>query len=342
MSIEKHTSRPGWYYVKHYPRGRKFPAERTPVEGYEKAARLDQRLKELKLSPLGKLASRPTMATIVDDYLQWVEKNKRPTTYRNKNYRLVKFIIPALGHYRVADLSQSTLDNYGKNLSPSMYRADLIHLKALISWMIKRNMAERMTWDPELPTVEEQLKPLPSPEQIIAALNAVPYEQVKMLFWFALLTGLRPDEARRLEWEYYGGDCIGLKKRKTGPPEMIPIPDSLQPWFEAKQSTGYVFKSPKFISGNHPITSLHGILTKAGKSVGVQISPVTLRHASATYLLEITDNIHQVQKHLRHTRVTTTEKYVRRLADKKRHSVNLLEQTFKIGHVPLDKTRKIK
>jgi len=46
MSIEKH-SRPGWFYVKHYPEGRRGKPERLPIEGYE-AATLDMSLKVSK------------------------------------------------------------------------------------------------------------------------------------------------------------------------------------------------------------------------------------------------------------------------------------------------------
>lgn len=320
MSIEKHPTRSGWYYVKHYPQGRSGKVERIPIEGYGPAQAVDNRLKAAKGTTPTTTATHPRLAAILDDYLLWVEQNQAAATYRHKRDRLPKFIIPALGHYRVQDLSQRILDQYGQQMTRPMYRADLIHIMALIRWMVKRQYAAPLTWKPELPTVVSKIKPLPDTAGILATIAAIPYESVRMLFTLQLYTGLRPNEIKRLTWENYQEDAFILAETKTKQPQLIPIPEHLQPWFnDHKKQQGWVFESIK--KKGSCWSNLHGILAAAAKKTGQHLSPHMLRHASAIYLLEATGDIYQVASHLRHSRVTTSEIYLRRTATKKRAAV---------------------
>lgn len=324
MSIETHPTRPGWYYVKYYPEGRNKPPRRTPVESYAKALALDKAIKEAKGSPQ-QITTRPRLETIAEDYLLWVKQNQAERTHFNKCGRLRKFILPALGKYRVQDLSQRILDEYSQRLTRAMYRQDIVHLMALIRWMIKRQYAAPLDWQPELPTVISKIKPLPSAAEILATIAAVKRESARMLFTMSLYTGLRPGEVRQLRWENCRENTIILLKGKNKIPHAIPVPAPLQEWLEAnRKKEGYIFTSST--GKNRPWDNLHGMLALAAKKTGTHLSPHMLRHASATLLLEATGDIYQVQQHLRHTRVTTTEVYLRHSAEKKRKSVDLLEK----------------
>lgn len=78
MSIEKH-SRPGWYYVKYYPEGRKGPPKRRVAESYEEAIAMDNLLKQAKSSPADK-ATHPRLIDVIDSYLEWTKTKFAPST----------------------------------------------------------------------------------------------------------------------------------------------------------------------------------------------------------------------------------------------------------------------
>ena len=309
MSIEKH-SRPGWYYVKHYPNGRKGKPERLPVEGYEAAQKLDDNLKVSKtITPAVTL---PRMEAVIDEYLAWCKTKWSPVTCEAKERRLNKYVLPFFGKYRVKDLQQGLLDQYLKGMEKWMYATDHAHLFAMVSWMIKRNYAEKLTWHPERVTGNHAVKPVPHPADLIAAIDSMTKEKHRVLFSLMLFSGLRWNEARNLKWKDIDlkSGSILVKEIVDGPQCIVYIPESLHGWFAKNAKTsGYIFESDR--CRGRPVKNLWYVLEQAGKVCGVHLSTHTFRHASATYLYEQTRDIYQVQAHLRHTKVTTSQIYAR-------------------------------
>ena len=208
-------------------------------------AEIDKAIKEAKGTPATTVTT-PRMIDVVDDYLAWVQKNQAAMTYRNKSERLPGFIMPALGKYRVQDLNQRILDQYGETLTRAMYRYDIVHLMALIRWMVKRQYAVPLTWKPELPTIVSKIKPLPSPADIMETINAVASETCRQLFLLQIYTGLRPIEIKRLRWEDYRHDCFVVQHTKTHEPIVVPIPEHLQEWYtQHERESGWVFESSR-------------------------------------------------------------------------------------------------
>lgn len=324
MSIEKH-SRPGWFYVKHYPQGRKGKPERLPVEGYEKAQELDSSLKLSKsITPA---ITFPKLSDVVDTYLLWARGDGQakaklaPTTYTTRERRLERFIIPHFGKYRVAELNQTVFDEYEKTVAKWTYYIDLIAIKALIKWMVKRKLAKPLDWQPEPVTGNHAIKAVPHPADLLKAIDAVPKENHRMIFRMMLFTGLRWNEAKNLRWEDVDTNAwtIRVKEIEDAAQDIIYIPEPVREWLNANlKPSGLIWEGR---GGGKPFRSLNRVLLAAGKTVGIELTSHTLRHASGTYLYEQTNDLYAVQKHLRHKEVTTSAIYARMSVSRRQSSV---------------------
>lgn len=323
MSIEKHPTKQGFFYVKSYPNGRKGKPSRDLVEGYANAQALDASIKERKQSLSPASSVHPRMSDIVDEYLRWAKVNLRKVTYINKERRLERYIIPALGHLRVKELQQRDLDAYAATRNAWTYDTDYRIFMAMITWMIKRRYADRLTWIPEKKSVKAKVKTVPHPADIMQAIESIPKEQHRVMFSLMLFTGLRWNETRLLRWENVdiNTGTIIVDEAKTTP-DVIIIPEPIREWFEAHRiDSGYVFES---LRKGKPYVRLQNVLMRAGVVAGIHLTSHVFRHASATYLYEATNDIYQVQAHLRHTRVTTTEIYARMSVSRRNKAVGTI------------------
>jgi integrase len=301
MIIRPHLTHPGWYQLDGYIGGKR---ERVTCKSYAEAERLKASVDE----PERQRTTHPQIETVIADYLEWVKNNQAPDTYITKERRFRRWIIPFFGKYRVKDLSQTLLDTYRKQVTASLLAMDVTHIMALISWMVKRGYAERLTWQPEAPLTTRKIKIIPEPVNISIFLAAIPIEMHRVASKLMLYAGLRFAEVKRLKWENYRGDVILCADTKTGEPFQQPIPDPLKEWFEAnKQTKGPVFSH----NGTTPICNLALSFDKARKATGVYMTPHLLRHASATFLYEQTNDIYAVQQHLRHSKPSTSQIYTR-------------------------------
>lgn len=321
INITPHPTREGWYYLEYRPDGYKGKRERIPVQGYDKACARRDMLEEQLANPDRRIETHPRLKDVSAEYLLWVEKYRAPMTQRNKRQRLNEHIIPALGHYRVKELSQRILDDYGRDMAKGSYRDDIYHLLALITWMVKRNYARPLDWKPEIPEYRPPVKTIPAPEDILQFLKRIPKEDQRILFSLMLYTGLRWNEATKLTWQDYQGDSFRLATTKTKVQERIFIPEHLQQWFRDNQKeSGWIFTH----NGKKPYSNIQRALDRAEKETGIKMTPHLFRHASATILYQISNDLYAVKNHLRQSRITTTEIYTRYSVERSRQAVQSL------------------
>lgn len=321
INITPHPTREGWYYLEYRPDGYKGKRERIPVQGYDKACARRDMLEERLANPDRRPETHPRLKDVSAEYLLWLEKYRAAKTVYNKRYRLNDHIIPALGNYRVRELSQRILDDYGRDMATGSYRSDLYHLLALITWMVKRGYARPLDWKPEIPEYRPPVKTIPAPEDILAFLEAIPKEDQRLLFSLMLYTGLRWNEATRLRWENYQGDTLRLADTKTKVQERIYIPEHLQSWFSSnKKAEGWIFSH----NGTKPYSNIQRALDQAEAVTGIKMTPHLFRHASATLLYQISNDLYAVKNHLRQSRITTTEIYTRYSVERSRQAVQSL------------------
>lgn len=303
MSIRPHpTNKTLW--ILDISNGRKGKRDRYTCTSYEQAYALQEALKHP--SPASPI--HPKIKDVIEPYLQWVADNQSADTYRNKERRFRRWIVPGLGEYRVKQLSQVVLDGYSKSMAAASYWTDLQYLHALIRWMVKRKYAEPLTFTPEAPKIVRKVKHIPDAAVIMDAINSIKRPMYRIAALFQLYSGLRPADIKRLRWEDYCGDKIIIQKTKTDLPFIVPVPDSVRGWMEEnKKVSGYIFT----INGIKPMTGLAETFREIYKNTGVKITPYLLRHAAATWTYEMTGDLYAAQHLLGHSRPSTTQIYTR-------------------------------
>lgn len=311
INIQPHPTRPGWYYLVYRPNGSKGKKTYVPVEGYDNSVVERDRLYASYDNPNDKV-THPRIKEIYEEYLAWVKREQSEATYKGKNKAFRGQIIPFWGEYRVKQLTQKHFDAWcehleGKKGAITNYT---YNLKALITWMVKRNYAEKLTFSPEITTYKPARKIVPHPIDIDSIIAAIPDERKRVLLNLMLLSGMRWNEASRLEWRNVDTKTgvIRMEESETAEDEIVPIPDELLPWFEKNRGFGWVFPNPKTKEPykNRFLHSIHNAANRLGlKGWGSHM----LRHASATYLYESTEDIYAVQQHLRHKNIAATQIY---------------------------------
>ena len=319
--MKPHATLPGWYTLDYRPDGSGGKRYRDHVKGFDEAQAAKAELECRSIDPTD-TATSPRLSDIVGEYLAWVKRNQADATYAGKLCRFTKHIIPALGDKRAADISQRVLDGYGAHMARGSFRQDLVDIQAMLGWMVKRKYAEPLKFKPELPTYRAKIKHLPCASDILKFIAALRFPMHQAVCQLMLYTGLRWNEARSLRWEDYRGSEILARVTKTDNPEIIAIPAACAEWFKShKQPRGYIFSADK---GKTALCNLGRPLRTAFVVSGVYMTAHMFRHASATFLYELTGDIYAVQHHLRHSKVTTSQIYTRYSAVQRRGSVDIL------------------
>lgn len=322
VNMKPQPKRDGWWILDYRPYGSKGKRVREIVEGYAAAL-------TLKASLEGKPANtlHPTLNDISGDYLAWCRENLKANSWKEYRNRFNNFIFPSLGHLRVKDLTQPILDGYLRGKTKSTKRNDYTKILGLVAWMVKRNYARPLDWQPERPAYRPRLKRLPDElEDVLRVIACLRAEWVQTACLMMLLTGARWCEVSVLRWEDLRGGRILLQSTKTDDPQTIAIPAPCLPWFEAhRKPSGYVFSQG---NRNRPPARIQKQLDQAAKVAGVRMTPHMFRHMSATVLYDEREDIYAVQHHLRHSKVSTTEIYTRYSAIRRQRSVDTLTRAF--------------
>jgi len=195
------------------------------------------------------------------------------------------------------------------------YDREWIQKMPKFTWL--KDQAERIRWL----SVEEE-------KQLLETLPKVDRnhgEEIAALCEILLHTGCRRDEIRKLERSQIDGDYIRLWKTKTKRPRSVPLTD------RAKELVD------KYVPFNLSVTQIHRTWKKAQKEMGLENDRDfvlhTLRHTTATRLLDTTNNIVVVQKMLGHSKITTTLRYAHLADDGLLDSIRLTAKKYETASV---------
>jgi integrase len=284
----------------------------------------------------------------VDDYLdKWLETMKAkvsPLTAKGYGYLLANHVRPALGAGRLASIRPLDLQTLYARMQSRGASASLIrHVHATlygafaqaVKWRSLQQNAAALV---ELPRLDHREMSALAPDEALRFLEAAATSRHRVLFTFALVTGMRPNEYRGLQWRDIdlqagtakvrhsvqtkpgGGWYVGKTKTPRAR-RSVPLPDSLiamlgEHWREqaeqiaqagdAYEKNDLVFASSRGTPINIDALYPHfrKILTWARISTAIRI--YDLRHSHATLLLAARVNPKIVAERLGQASIYTT------------------------------------
>jgi len=152
------------------------------------------------------------------------------------------------------------------------------------------------------------------------------HPELKRMFLFSCLTGLRRSDIVKLQWSDIDGDRVAFRQQKTGAVTYLPLSaDAVR--LLGERGDGLVF-DPKGSNVVHNVS-----LRRWAAAAGID-KPLTFhsaRHTFACLLLEADVDIYTVSKLLGHATVATTQIYAK-IADKaKKAAVERLSELTAIN-----------
>ncbi len=220
-----------YWFVDWYPDGRYGKRERTKlpptVKTKEEAEKWEKRLKSIKKKRAPSLSIESTIKEVFPLYLDCIETNRQPTTYRDVEIA-GKHIIRHIGNVKLKNISKEHIELYKKlrkaECVPNKPNKLISHrtVNKELSWL-----SGFLTWcreEKDLPVNYFKIKkfkykrPIPVilsvQEAVDLLMNASPFH--RCFFGFLYLCGLRFGEARLLRWEQQvaGSNPAGRKLNK--------------------------------------------------------------------------------------------------------------------------------
>jgi site-specific recombinase XerD len=300
------------WIIDYYPKGRKGKRYQRIYEGTEKDAReLELDLRRNNITP--RSITNPAIDDILPEYLEWLKLHRAARTYEDLKYSL-KFLRPYFGRLPVSQITPAIINQF-KESRKGRKRAinkELNYLKSIIRYMVNNNYALPLPFKIEMMKYERPLPNIPHPIDIEKFIKEIrdPIKRAMVLFMYEPGTGLRYKEVKYMRWESidWSSDIVNLSQTKADKHGKCLLPERIKDILgPARKSKGYVFENPKTAK---PYNSLKTLFKNACKRAGVRnIHPHLLRHACATYTLEATGDLRQVQELLRHKSITTTQIY---------------------------------
>lgn len=147
--------------------------------------------------------------------------------------------------------------------------------------------------------------------RLFDAISNLKHRAIVMTIYSA---ALRVSEAASLRMEDIDSQrmLIHVNEGKGRKDRLVPLAeallDVLRAYYRARRPRDWLFpgKEPdRHITAN----SIARVVKRAGRSIGKHVTPHTLRHSSATHLLEAGYNVRSVQGVLGHARISTTDVY---------------------------------
>lgn len=258
-------------------------------------------------------------ADALEEYLSFCRPRITPTTL----YHYKIYIQAYLDHSSVFSLKQvneSSLRAFldSKNdLSKSTMHHIIRYITSFINWAVKRNyLKENPTRNIHRPKLEQTKHRFLSKEEIEKILKFSPEVNLKEYVLFALYTGMRPSELRRLNWKDINleSNTIIIQKSKTGKARAIPIHSQLKK-LEFKKD-GSVFNWTNMRERFYKLKELSGIS---------DIDLYTFRHTFASQLIMAGADLVAVKNLMGHARIETTMIYSHLSDEHTRQAINKLQ-----------------
>lgn len=208
-----------------------------------------------------------------------------------------------MGHPKLSEIDTDMVAEYVNVLSahvkPSTCNRKLSNLHSLLKYAYDREWLSKMPkmdWQKE---DNERIRWLSKEEETqLLSLLPQPYSAFCEIL---IHTGMRRGELLNLQKEDVDGDYARLWKTKTKKARSVPLSDRAKELIE------------QYVPFTIELSPLRTAWLKAKKEMGLEDDPHfvmhTLRHTTATRMLDTTGNIAVVQKMLGHAKIATTLRY---------------------------------
>ena len=287
-----------------------------------KGGRLDGMVEAVELYAATHLTgAKLTVAEVVKEYLERLEKTKKPATVTDRRWRLSTFE-ETYGESLAAAMTAATVEDWV--LSAPTRHAQATRRRAVNALFV---FAKRRGYvhDNPMERVEKIQTRSPdevavfSPGEVEAVLRAAQKLEPRMVPFFAvgIFAGLRPqNELRRLDWDNINLEPGGKIKvvrstAKTSRTRYVPVSDNLRAWLRAvpraeregtvpysRRAFRYVMDVARVDAKGRPVgfnmEAEKVVYKKASKPRTVRWCADIMRHTFCTYRQALIQNINQL------------------------------------------------
>jgi integrase len=261
---------------------------------------------------------------LLSQYLAWLEVN-RSAQHGERSKRAIGNVLKRMPRAAISDdINPSKIEDFKKRrlreVSASTVNLELRHFKAFLKRCVKQGWLNRVPVEIEkVKTPSRGRLVFLSETEIEPFLNELkPWsrEAARLM----LLTGLRLDEARFLEWQDIdietGELCLRNKPElgfspKNGKERVVALPPELIEELRLRQQkSGWVLQGEK--GGQVDKWTFHRAVVMAGRKAGLskRITPHVLRHTYGSHLVMSGVDIQTVKDLMGHSTITTTAIYL--------------------------------
>lgn len=329
-------------------KGLKFRAEHyiNAIRTASKAGFNSQEEAQAWLNQQDKMLKQILQATstgflgIANAYLDDMQTRRQHNTWQYKRAALRRFMHFMGADFALEGLTPQQIDAFffarRDSSGPKAANRDLVELKAVMNWAIRKNLYQSNPFRPIEPFAEEAFqRRIPTLQEIESARAQGTQDQQDFID-ILRFTGARLSEVCALRWEDVDLSqrtiTLWTRKRQGGnnEPRVLGIPDTLVSVLAAraeKKSSPWLFvgRNGLVFTKNSVRLWLPDLCAKAG--IKPPFTAHGIRHYVATCLKESQQATpFQIQNFLGHKNITTTEKYLHELYVD-RNAANILEQT---------------
>jgi integrase len=263
------------------------------------------RLRSLKTGTTQQPSSGITVEEAAKKWLvSYISLGRQPKGQKLAAQRVRDFLVPSIGHLRLASLKREDIRGYRlwlerQSISAMSVRHILADCRCLLRWCEDDGLLERSPFPRRvLPKIQEQPPDRLTPEELRKVCSLE--EPYGFTCRFLAQTGLRWGEFVRAKRSEINGKTLVVHRTKSGRVRRVPLPSSLQKELETR--IGRI--SPLLHSGE--------FARQVKRRTGIEhFHAHQLRHTFACRWLEAGGSLAALQEILGHASIVTTQRYAR-------------------------------
>lgn len=286
-------------------------------------------------------AGKTTLRKLVGAWLEWIEKNRRPSTVRNYRLAADRYILPALGDTALGELSREDVVELHAGIeAPYMANRVVAALSSAWSWGARRPKAYpacaaralnpcRLKREDGLHAEEARARIVDEGDQrrigeaLQKLVTSSGWTAGRRALVFYLLTGWRPSEVCALRWDEIHDRRVLLPTSKTGQSERLlpPAAAALLAQWRKDIDGPWVFPSPVLVG--EPLRDFRAAWSAVRRHAGIPATRYEAgRHTFANALLDRDFGESHVADALGHRSTAMARVYVKRRAERAREGVD--------------------